>query len=257
MVLCRPTITIARRAASLLLGLLGWAAVAGAQDLRRATIWDLKLGQPVSAQPAVQEFRGFACGSNGGPPRQALAGWSDFARCPAEANGLHEIYFEYDDEYEYIARAKDLEQEVSRWAGTTEAGFPVMVSALFDDSGVLRGIRLATDPRPDRRNDVIEADMRKRADAYLLGALMASRFDLDARHCTALPPADGESAVGSRFVKQACEMTDATRGRRIVVRASFYRKPGQSGVNPQMPSQLTQGQFESSARAEIYQLDGR
>jgi hypothetical protein len=180
-----------------------------------------------------------------------------FRALPAEANGLHEIYFEYDDEYEYIARAKDLEQEVSRWAGTTEAGFPVMVSALFDGGGVLRGIRLVTDARPDRRNDVIEADMRKRADAYLLGALMASRFDLDARHCTALPPADGESAVGARFVKQACEMTDAKRGRKFVVRASFYRKPGQSGVNPQMPSQLTQGQFESSARAEIYQMETR
>ncbi len=37
-----------------------------AQELRRATVWDLKLGQPVSAQPASSEFRGFACGSNGG-----------------------------------------------------------------------------------------------------------------------------------------------------------------------------------------------
>jgi hypothetical protein len=28
---------------------------------------------------------------------------------------------------------------------------------------------------------------------------------------------------------------------------------GQSGVNPQLPTQLTQGQFESSARLEIRQ----
>jgi hypothetical protein len=245
------------RAASLLLVLLGWASVAGSEELRRATIWDLKLGQPVSAQPAAREFRGFACGSNGGPPRQLLTGWSDFARCPAEANGLHEIYFEYDDEYEYIARAKDLEQEVSRWAGTTETGFPIIVSALFDDGGILRGIRIVTDPRPDHRNDVIEAEMRKRADAYLLGGLMAARYGIEARDCTSLPPAEGESAVGERFVKQACELSDAAHGRRVIVRASFYRKPGQSGVNPQMPSQLTQGQFESSARAEIYHLERR
>ena len=222
--------------------------------MRRATIWDLKLGQPASAQPAAQEFRGFACGSNGGPPRRALAGWGDFSRCPAEANGLHEVYFEYDDEYEYIARAKDLEQEISRWAGSTEAGFPVIVSALFDDGGILRGIRLVTDPRPDRRNDLVEAELRKRADAYLFGAVMAARYDIDTGRCTALPPAEGESAVGERFVKQACEIADAKRGLRILVRANFYRKPGQSGVNPQLPSQLTQGQFESSARAEIYQL---
>src|ERR1700738_5111664 len=65
------------------------------------------------------------------PPRRRLPGWSDFARCPAEPSGLHEVYFEYDDEYEYIARARDLEREVARWAGTTEASFPVIVSALF------------------------------------------------------------------------------------------------------------------------------
>src|SRR5216683_582950 len=138
-----------RRATALLLGLIWGLPTAGAQDLRRATVWDLKLGQPISAQPSPDEFRGFACGSNGGAPRQRLTGWSDFARCGAEPNGLHEVYFEYDDEYEYIARAKDLDREVARWAGTTELGFPVVVSALFDGAGVLKGIRAVTDSRPD------------------------------------------------------------------------------------------------------------
>src|SRR6202163_4180896 len=109
----------------LMAALLCWAGTAPAQDLRRASVWDLKLGQPISAQPSPAEFRGFACGSNGGPPRQRLKGWSDFARCAAEPSGLHEIYFEYDDEYEYIARARDLDREVARWAGTTEFTFPV------------------------------------------------------------------------------------------------------------------------------------
>jgi len=40
-------------------------APASAQDLRRATVWDLKLGQPVTVQPRPEEFRGLACGSNG------------------------------------------------------------------------------------------------------------------------------------------------------------------------------------------------
>ena len=35
------------------------------------------------------------------------------------------------------------------------------------------------------------------------------------------------------------------------MRANYFRKPGQSGVNPQLPTQLTQGQFESSARLDI------
>ena len=231
------------------------SAAAGAEDLRRATVWDLRLGQPIAAQPAAGQFRAFACGANGGPPRQRLAGWGDFMRCKAGADGLHEVYFEYDDEYEYIARARDLPREIARWAGTTEGGFPVIVSALFDDRGVLAGIRLVTDPRPDFRNDVTDADLRRRAGAHVLGQYVAARFGIEpARDCKAEPPAAGESAVGDVFVKQRCELTDAKNGRRVRLAVNFFRKPGQSGVNPQLPTQLTQGQFESSARLEIFAL---
>jgi hypothetical protein len=52
-----------------------------------------------------------------------------------------------------------------------------------------------------------------------------------------------------------CERADPASRRRFVVRANLFRKPGQSGVNPQLPIQLTQGQFESSARLEVYRLD--
>ena len=241
-----------RHTHALVLGLVCWSSAAGAQDLRRATVWDLELGQPISAQPSAAAFRGFACGSNGGPPRRQLSGWSDFARCPAEADGLREVYFEYDDEFEFIARAKDLPREVSRWAGTTESGFPVIVSALFDEQGVLEGIRLATDSRPEHRTEIAEANLRKRADAYLFGGLIAARHGIDAaRDCTSLAAAEGESAVGMLFVKQSCERTDTARGITIAVRVNYFRKAGQSGVNPQLPTQLTQGQFESSARLEI------
>jgi hypothetical protein len=247
-----------RQLAIPLIALFCWAGAAGAQELRRATVWDLKLGQPIAAQPSRDAFRGFACGSNGGAPRLRLSGWSDFARCGAEPNGLHEVYFEYDDEYEYIARAKDLDRDVARWAGTTELGFPVVVSALFDAAGVLRGIRVVTDSRPDHRIDIADADLRKRDDAYLFGGRMASRFNIDPkRDCTALPPAEGESPVGSLFVKQSCELTDAEHRRRIVLRVNFFRKPGQSAFNPQMATQLTQGQFESSARVEVFDLGGQ
>jgi hypothetical protein len=230
-------------------------ATASAQELRRSTVWDLKIGQPVAVQPVAEEFRGFACGSNGGPPRMKLTGWSDFARCPAEPSGLHEVYFEYDDELEYIARARDLEMNITRWAGTTEARFPVIVSALFGGDGVLQGIRLVTDPRADYQDHVAEANLRKRAEAYVLGGVLAARYGIEAaRDCQALLPAEGESAVGASFVKQSCAKDDAANNRRILLRASFYRKPGQSGVNPQLSTQLTQGQFESSARLEILQI---
>jgi hypothetical protein len=228
-----------------------------AQELRRSTVWDLKLGQGIAAQPSTDEFRGFACGSNGGPPRQRLTGWSDFARCPADADGLREVYFEYDDELEYIARAHDLEHEVARWAGTTEMAFPVVVSALFDQAGVLKGIRIVTDSRPDYRNDTTDADLRTRNDAYLLGGRMAARFDIEPkRDCSATAPAEGESEVGGLLIKQSCELIDAAHHRKIELKVNYYRKPGQSAFNPQMPSQMTQGQFESSARLEIYDTGG-
>jgi len=245
-----------RLAAILIFIILGsTSAPVAAEELHRSTIWDLVLGAPVSAQPAPQQFQAFACGSNGGSPRAPLSGWADFKRCPAEADGLHEVYFEYDDENEYIARAHDNDLEISRWAGTHEVTFPVIASALFDDAGILQGIRLVTDPRPDHRNDITEANRKKREESYALGGIMANRFGIEAeRDCKSLPPAEGESAVGSLFIKQRCEHNDPASHRRFVVRVSLFRKPGQSGVNPQLPTQLTQGQFESSARLEIYQL---
>jgi hypothetical protein len=240
----------------LILGLVCLMAVpCAAQPMRRATIWDLKIGAPIAEQPQPNEFRGFACGSNGGPPRAPLTGWADFKRCPAEPDGLREVYFEYDDELEYIARAHDDDREISRWAGTHEVTFPVITGALFDDAGILKGIRMVTDARPEHRNDITEANRKKREEAYTLGTVMASRFNIEpARDCQSVPPAEGESPVGSLFVKQVCERKDAAAGRRIVVRVNLFRKPGQSAYNPQLATQLTQGQFESSARVEIYQL---
>ena len=189
--------------ARILLALLCLTAPANAQELRRATVWDLKLGQPVAAQPRAEEFRGFACGSNGGPPRQRLAGWSDFARCKAEPSGLHEVYFEYDDELEYIARAKDLEMNITRWAGTTEAMFPVIVSALFNDSGVLAGIRIVTDPRADYQDHITPrqpAQARRR-----LCARPHHRGALRHRRRARLPIAAGSRGRkrGGRAVHQA------------------------------------------------------
>jgi hypothetical protein len=232
------------------------AAPAETQPMRRATIWDLKVGAPIAEQPNPSEFRGFACGSNGGPPRAPLTGWADFKRCAAEPDGLREVYFEYDDELEYIARAHDNDREISRWAGTHEVTFPVITSALFDDAGILKGIRMVTDARPEHKNHITEADRKTREEGYTLGAVMASRFNIDpAQDCEALPPAEGETSVGALFVKRVCERSDPAAGRRVVVRVNLFRKPGQSGYNPQLPTQLTQGQFESSARVEIYKID--
>lgn len=223
-----------------------------ATEESRKTIWDLALGAPVAAQPDPSEFHGYACGGAGGPPRKPIGGFADFRRCPPEAGGWREVYFEYDDELEYIARARNLEDQISRFAGTVERGFPVIVSALFDDAGVLRGIRLATDARPDFRRDPSEADIRKRSVAYQFGGVMAAKFDIDAeRDCVKSPPGEGESAVGGIFVKLDCGKTDIESKRAYRLSVRFLRKPGQSGRDPRTPTKLTTGQFESFALLDI------
>src|SRR5690606_2959746 len=66
-------------------------------------IWQAAPGTPVTELPE-QDVGEIACGTNGGPPSVTLKRFDDFATCPAEASGLHEIYFTYDDEIDYIAR---------------------------------------------------------------------------------------------------------------------------------------------------------
>src|SRR5205823_5224740 len=48
----------------------------------------LKLGLD-AATMSTDSWGEFACGSNGGPPRQRISDWSEFAKCRAEDNGLH------------------------------------------------------------------------------------------------------------------------------------------------------------------------
>jgi hypothetical protein len=76
--------TIVILAALVVLG----AGLACAENMpRRADVWSLKLGTPASAL-ANNDFIDYACGSNGGPPQEALAGWSDYNKCRPEPNGL-------------------------------------------------------------------------------------------------------------------------------------------------------------------------
>jgi hypothetical protein len=229
--------------------------IAFAEEPPRKTIWDLKLGEPLAAQADEGEFHGYACGAQGGPPRQPIVGFFDFMRCAPESNGLHEVYFEYDDELEYIARARDREDAISRYAGTVERDYPVIVSALIDDAGVVRGARMASDARADYRKDITDADLRKRESAYQLGGVIAGRFDIDANQdCVKGPRSDGESPVGGVFVKLDCEKTDVAASRLYKLSIRMLRKPGQSGRDPRLPSSLTKGQFESLARFEIFAL---
>lgn len=217
----------------------------------RMKIWDLKLGSTLEQLPAQQEFKGYACGSNGGPPLKVLAdGFAGFAQCPPEASGLHEVYFEYDDEDEYIARAHE-DIKLGRDIGTVDKSFPIITSALFDDAGTLKGIRMVTDPRFEQQPDNEWASLRPRQDHYLLAAYLAGQFGIEkAKDCVAVPLRAGESAVAGRVVKQDCDRTDPATGLHYVLQQRYFRKAGQGDHDPHTGA-LTTGQYESLTRAEV------
>ena len=94
--------------------LIGWLALAvvwlvpigqAQADDRptRLNVWDIKIGEAAAKIP--DGFINYACGTNGGPPSLPIANFTEFRKCRPDANGLHEVYFEYDDELEYRARA--------------------------------------------------------------------------------------------------------------------------------------------------------
>jgi hypothetical protein len=216
------------------------ATAANAQaSVDRGELRGLKLGLDAkSMQPSG--FGELACGSNGGPPRQRIDDWSDFAKCRPEESGLHEVYARFDDEDEFIGKAIDDPLYARGKGGTRLAGHPVILSVLFDRGGVLRALRLVTDPR---------APPHERRMAHLLRLAVFNRYEPEGWSCTDSPPAAGEAPVGGIFVKQRCEK--ASPERHLLVETRFLRKPGQSDTDP-ATGNYRQGQFESSTRFEIF-----
>jgi hypothetical protein len=229
-----------RAAIAFVVAALAVAGGAGAQTQPDpGEIHGLKLGLAAQAM-TLDGWGQLACGSDGGPPRQELDAWSDFKKCRPEASGLREVAARFDDEDEYVAKALGEPAYAGRQTGTRVAGHPVVLSALFDDGGILRGIRMMSDPR---------AAPAERRMAHLLGVAVINRYGADGWNCKDLPPADGESAVGGVFIKQRCDK--AMPERALTVETHFLRKPGQHDVDPET-HEYTQGAFDSWTRFELF-----
>jgi len=214
------------------------APVAAQERPPRLEVWDLRLGTPADKLP--DEFVDLACGNNGGPPSLPLNVWSEFRRCRAEPSGLREVYFRYDDELEYWAKANNLADQMEQFSGTKTYGYPVVVSALIDAQGLLAGIRIVSDPRDTSQN---------RDEAYLLRNFLTSRFGRDDWQCQDLALENGETAVDGVFVKQRCrKQIDGNTTASLATR--YLRKPGQSRFDPHTGRE-TAGQFESAASFEL------
>jgi hypothetical protein len=187
-------------------------------------IWDIKLGIPISALP-LSDFVDTACGTNGGPPARVLKSFYEFAQCAVErATGLHEVWFRYDDEMEYVARARRSE---------------IMVRQYQANAGLVQGYRVVNDPRADARNRIAAFGL-----ADIFKGMAAAGLE-----CTDLPPAEGERPIEDLLVKEDC--VGKSGGLVTRVEARRYYKPGQFAVDPN-ENRLTENLFESSARLEVY-----
>ena len=131
---------------------------------------------------------------------------------------------------------------MAQYSGTKTYGFPVTVSALIDDGGALRSIRLVSDPRGDTQN---------RDEAYLLRNFLTARFGRDGWACESLSPEDGETPVDGIFVKERCRKDLETKTVASLT-TRHLRKAGQSQFDPRTGRE-TAGQFESTVRFELVQ----
>ena len=214
------------------------------RELYAPSVWDLTLGAHALQLPTSQ-FTEFACGTNGGPPSQRVRDWRDYQNCPAEeATGLHEVYFEYDNELELWARANNLLTQAALYQYTSISSVPVIASALFDDHGFMVGLRLVTDPR---------VTTEQRAMAITLGGFLEARFETAEWTCIDLPRIEGEEPFQGRYEKQRCE-ADWNDGIALMLETHNYRRPGQLLFDP-VRNQPTEGAFWSETRLEM-QLAG-
>jgi hypothetical protein len=223
-----------------LIWLVSIAQIRAQDRATRLNAWDIHIGEKASEIP--DGFINYACGTDGGPPSIPLNNFTEFKKCRLDANGLHEVYFEYDDELEYWARALDLEAEIRRYAGTTAYEFPVVASVLFDDAGVTKGERLVTDPRQ-------QVPARDRREFWVLADFIRQRFGDDGWQCEDVPPDEGEHAVGSFFIKNYCVKT--ANGLHLVLEQRYFRKKGQQSVDPET-GQSRPEDYESATRFEMY-----
>jgi uncharacterized protein YjbI with pentapeptide repeats len=237
----KSPVWICMLSATVLVFAIGTAAIAQ-QSALPPRIWDIKIGTPVDDLP-LSEFVDPACGTNGGPPGSVLAGFDRFAACPEEPTGLREVWFSYNDEFEYIGRAVRDPIQIGRYAANVIFGQQVILSLLVDRTGLVQGYRIISDPHTD-------PNMRR--DAYTLAFHLKIRFGTDGWACTDLPRGEGETPITDRYIKERCEKVIG--GQRLTVERRLYFKPGQA-LFDRHDNQPMENSFESSARLDVVTVD--
>ena len=213
---------------------------ASAQLVDKARLWELMPGTPIADLPS--RLLDPHCGTNGGPPSARLAGFADFAQCRAEpSTGLHEVWFTENDEAEYVSRAYRAQMDMyGPSAVNVLYNHRVIYSLLIDSAGLVQGYRIVPDPREDAT---------ARFDAEYLGDAMRGLYGYGSFQCEDLPPAEGETPIEGRFVKENC-VANLADGRHIRIERRFFYKRGQLAIDP-VTGIGTVNQFESTGRIEV------
>jgi hypothetical protein len=200
-------------------------ASGAAEDPQDGDLRDLRVGMSVAELP-TEGYVDLACGSDGGAPGVPLPTWAAFERCPRDAAGLHEVTFAYAE--------SPLAELGDRWEGTKVAGHPVIPSLLINGQGMVRGIRIVTDP---------DARMYLKKKAFLLGIRVMGRYGRDGWTCTEAEPGAGRAPVGGLFIDRHCEKV--LHDRRLILDTDLYRTADQQGQ-----------EFTGATRLEIFKLAG-
>ena len=205
------------------------------------SIWDVQMGKPVTQVPAMDVID-VSCGTNGGPPSIALSDVTAFTQCPPEPSGLREVYFAYDDEQDYIAKALEAEYEFLQ-GGTSIYAHRVVVSVLVDEGGVVRGIRIVTDDQVSNRERRVSVNLARN---------LKARFNEWNLQCRDVPLGPGENPVGRQLVNEACTGASPEGDESFSLRAYYLRKRGQQALNLET-QQVNTGYFSSGTRFELVQ----
>lgn len=205
------------------------------------TIWDVKFGEPITQIP-LSAVALIACGTNGGPPSVELKDFSAFKTCKPEPSGLTEVFFTYDDEQDYIARALEDEYRFAQ-GGTSIYAHPVVFTVLVDDQGIARGIRIVTDER---------ASERDRRVAVRLSDNLKARYSPWSPACEDIPATDGQLPVGTIFIHEICTAESPDGDATMRLEATYFRKKGQSSISLET-QKVQKNYFQSATRLEVVQ----
>jgi hypothetical protein len=187
--------------AAVVLLAIRWPSVP-AQAQPNNDLRDITVGMPVVQIPE-EGYVNLTCADD---PGRQLARWSAWRDCPANADTIRAVRFEFNP-------------ETSR-EGTLVAGHPVILTALIDEAGSVAGLKIDTDPK---------ARLYMRKKAFLLGVQVMARYGSDGWECTQRTPGHGEQPVGGTYIRESCRKV--IQGRVLIVERDLFRRVDQDNKN--------------------------